>query len=137
MDLFEYEYSPNEMVEVSANSLLNIMLFCQEVVASQPTMGVPYAYPDNVELEKDKDGNILSSKVDWKSYGAEGMRAFFQTVENPIPFATRVSIIAEQIYAAYAEMHMKNIEKGLAKKRQDLEDEQVSELLVGGNKKEN
>ena len=133
INVFDYEYPSNHLVEIPSNNLLNIMYFCEKVVASQPQIAVPYCYPGNVELKKDKDGGLLQANVEWNPYKEEDKAAFFASMENAIPVATELSVLAEQIHFAYGRLHQENIEKGIAKRRVDLtkedKDQEVSNIL--------
>ena len=133
INLFDYEYPANHMTEIPSNNLLNIMYFCKKVLESQPTMGVTYAYPDNVKITKNKEGGLTKVDWDWIPYKQEDISAFFASMENVVPMATEVSVLSEQVHYAYANIHKQNIEKGIAKKRADLtnelENEEVEQLL--------
>lgn len=133
IDLFEYEYSPNHMTEIPSNNLLNILYFCKKVIDSQVTLGIPYVYPNDVSLKRDKDGGLESVAVDWKAYSELDRKAFFNSMDSVVPFATEVCVLAEQVSFAYSRLHQENIEKGLAKKRVELtkeeEDENISRIL--------
>lgn len=139
IDLFEYEYSPNHMTEIPSNNLLNILYFCKKVIDSQVTLGVPYTYPNDVTLKRNSEGGLESLEIDWKAYGDDDRKVFFDSMNTAIPFATEVSILAEQVSFAYSRLHQENIEKGVAKKRVELtkeqEDESVSQLLARPGKK--
>lgn len=139
IDLFEYEYSPNHMTEIPSNNLLNILYFCKKVIDSQVTLGVPYTYPNDVTLKRNSEGGLESLEIDWKAYGEDDRKVFFDSMNTAIPFATEVSILAEQVSFAYSRLHQENIEKGVAKKRVELtkeqEDESVSQLLARPGKK--
>lgn len=138
IDLFDYEYSPNHVTEIPSNNLLNILYFCKKVIDSQVTLGVPYTYPNDVTLKRNSDGGLESLEVDWKAYGEDDRKVFFDSMHTAIPFATEVSILAEQVSFAYSRLHQENIDKGVAKKRIQLtkeeEDEQISEFLAAKNK---
>jgi hypothetical protein len=119
---FEYTYPPNTMVEIPAAALLNILFFCEKVIESQPTKAVPYVYPTNVKEKKDKEGNLLSVDVEWKPFPT--VEPFLNTINNPIRIATEVTIISEQVSYSFMNLHMQNIEKGIAKKLGELTKEQ-------------
>lgn len=132
-NLFDYEYNSNQTVEIPANNLLNIMYFCKKVIDSQVTLGVPYVYPNDINLKRNKEGGLEFAEVDWKAYGEDDRECFFNSMDTAIPFATEVSVLAEQIHFAYERMHKENIDKGIAKQRVDLtkedEEAEVSKLL--------
>lgn len=138
INLFDYEYPPNHVTEIPSNNLLNIMYFCEKVLASQPQLGVPYCYPDNVDLKRNKDGGLEAVNIEWKPYGEDDKQAFFASMDNAIPVATELSVLAEQVHFAYGRIHQEMIEKGIAKLRVELtkkqEDESVSQLLAKPNK---
>ncbi len=119
---FEYRYQPNDMVQIPANTILNLLLFCEKVIASQPNMAVPYCYPADVKEKRDKEGNLIKVDVKWETY--PGVELFLDTINNPIPVATEVSIIAEQVSYTFLNLHLENIEKGLAKKAAELTKEE-------------
>lgn len=106
---FEYLYKPNDVVEIPANALLNIMHFCTQVIESQPQLAVPYVYAE--EVKKSKDGSVQTT---WKHF--DNLENFLQTIENPIPVATKLTIQAEQVFYALNKKHSENIEKGIASK---------------------
>lgn len=124
INLFDYEYSPNQTVEIPANNLLNILYFCKKVIDSQVTLGIPYVYPNDVSLKRDKDGGLESVEVDWKAFSELDRKAFFNSMDSVVPFATEVSVLAEQVSYAYGRLHQENIDKGFAKKRVDLTKEE-------------
>lgn len=115
---FQYTYPPNTMVEIPAAAILNILYFCEKVLKSQPSMGVPYVYPTNVKEKKDKDGKLLAVNVDWEPYPT--VEPFLNTINNPIRIATEVAIVSEQISYSFMNLHLQNIEKGVAKKLGEL-----------------
>ncbi len=119
---FQYTYPPNAMVEIPAAALLNILYFCEKVIESQPTKGVPYVYPTNVKEKKDKEGKLLAVDVDWQPYPT--VEPFLNTINNPIRIATEVSIISEQVSYSFMNLHLQNIEKGIAKKVGELTKEE-------------
>lgn len=127
---FDYEYKPNDVVEIPANALLNIMHYCTKVIESQPSMAVPYTYPEDSKVKKDKDGNITDVIVNWKTYGQGDMQAFFKSAGQPIPVATELSLLSEQVFHALDVVHSKNIDKGIAKKRGELTKENKDESSV-------
>lgn len=111
---FEYLYKPNDVVEIPANALLNVMHFCTQVLENEPNMAVPYVYAD--ETKKHKDGSVSTK---WEHF--EKLEHFLQTIENPIPVATRLAIQAEQVFYAFSRLHQENIEKGIANKPAEFE----------------
>lgn len=124
---FDFEYSQNHMTEISSNSLLNVMYFCEKVLANEPKMAVTYGYPDNVKLIKNKDGGLKKVDLTWIPYGEDDKEAFFNSMENAVPIATELAIISEQVFYAFNAKHSENIEKGFAKKRVDLIKEQKAD----------
>jgi hypothetical protein len=111
---FEYQYKPNDVVEIPANVVLNLLVYFQKVLADQPNLGVPYVYAKDVKTKKDKDGNITAVKTEWENIPT--LEAFLQTIENPIPIATELGILTEQFNYSFMKIHQDNIEKGIAKK---------------------
>lgn len=138
---FDYSYTGNQTVEVPANFLLNVAFFCEKVIESQPKMGVAYAYPADVKSKTDENGNLTFLNIDWKSFTPGDMPAFFQQVEKPIPFATELSLLAEQVFHSVITKHMENIEAGIAKKNGELTkevaDEDVASILSKPDTKKN
>ena len=111
---FEYLYKPNDVVEIPANALLNIMHFCTQVIESQPNLAVPYVYAEDVV--KHKDGSVSTK---WAHF--DKLEHFLQTIETPIPVATKLTIQAEQVFYAFNKLHQENIEKGIASKPAEFE----------------
>jgi hypothetical protein len=126
---FDFEYPMNHVTEVSSNSLLNVMYFCQKVLESQPKMAVTYAYPDNVKLTRNENGGLKRVDLDWIPYSADDKEAFFASMENVTPIATELSVLSEQVFYAFNAKHSENIEKGFAKKRVELTKEQENESV--------
>ena len=130
---FDYQYNPNQLVEIPGNVLLNVMIFCEKVLKTQPVEGIPYVYPTNMEEVRDEVGNLMKVNIDWLDYKQGDLSAFFNSTDKPIPFATEVSIISQQVLHAFSMLHKDNIEKGLAKKVETLtkeeDDEQIAQLL--------
>lgn len=111
---YEHQYKPNDLVEIPGNALLNTMYFLEEVIASQPKLFSPYSYAKDVKVLRDKEGNINSIKTEWEAF--PNIQTFLQTIEEPIPGATKLTIMAEQLFFAFNNLHKENIDKGLAKK---------------------
>ena len=131
---FEYQYKPNDVVEIPANALLNFMHFLGKVIDSQPKMAVPYAYAKDVKIKKDADGNTTNVVTDWQPY--DNLETFLKTIENPVPIATEITILAEQIYYKLNQIQNENIEKGIAKKLGTLTVEKdATSILDKPNKK--
>lgn len=124
---FEYRYQPNDMVQIPANTILNLLFFCEKVIASQPNIAVPYCYPTDVKEKKDKEGKLVKVDVKWEQYPA--VELFLNTINNPIPVATEVSIIAEQVSYTFLNLHLENIEKGIAKKLGELTKEAADAIV--------
>ena len=116
---FEYQYKPNDVIELPGNALLNIMYFLEKVIADQPRHFVPYSYASDVKIRKDKDDNIVSVQTDWQPYPS--IETFLQTIENPVVGATEITILAEQIFYKMSLIHQENIEKGIASKPAEFE----------------
>ena len=108
------------------------MHFCTQVIESQPNLAVPYVYAEDVK--KHKDGSIITT---WKHF--DKLEQFLQTIENPIPVATKLSILAEQIFYSFNKLHQENIEKGIATKPAEFEPlnkkEDEPSVLVDTDKK--
>ena len=111
---FEYQYKPNDTVEIPANALLNIMHFLSKVIEDQPRQAVPYSYAEEVKIKKGDNGEVLAVDTVWTPY--PNVEAFLRTIENPVPIATEITILAEQIFYKLNLIHNENIEKGVAKK---------------------
>ena len=128
----EYGYTPEQRTEIPSIAITNIIYFLEKVLETQPRMGVPYVFPQDVEITKDANGNISKVDVNWKNYDDTNSQAFFQSVNNPIPIATEISILAEQLKFSMIALHQSNIQMGLAKKVENqTEAEVVDDVLKG------
>lgn len=138
LDIYQYQYADNFMVEIPGNVLLNIIDFCREVSLNEPNIGVPYCFPDNVLLKRKPDGGLSEVEVDWVKYGENDADAFFKSMQNAVRFMTPLAVSANQMEHAFYRVFEDDVEKGNAKKITDLntqeEDEKFSELLARGSK---
>ena len=126
VDPKEYGYSPDQVCMIPAHLLTDFMNVFQDVIASQPTMGALYVYPESVENISDDSGNLIESRVNWKPFDENtGAQAFFKASETPLPVTTRLGVLSERAYFTLLRIHQDNINKGIAKKVEDLEKEDI------------
>jgi hypothetical protein len=114
---FDYGYTQDQVVMIPANDLLNIIAYATKVKSTQPSVGVLYEYPETVDNVYE-EGVLKESKVQWRPF--ESGEPFFKSVNNPVKFATDVSLMSEQIIYALGAIHEQNINNGTAKKLEDL-----------------
>jgi hypothetical protein len=117
---FEFGYTEDQVVMIPANDLLNLLFFATKVKQSQPTVGVLYEYPDTVANKRDKEGVLTESTVEWKEYTDKEAKVFFQNVNKPLKIATELSMLSDQILFSLMKIHEQNINKGIAKKNEEL-----------------
>lgn len=125
---FDYGYTQDQVVMMPANDLLNIIAYATKVKSMQPSVGVLYEYPETVENVYAKDGSLEESKVQWRPY--ESGAPFFKSANNPVKFATDISLMSEQIIFALGNIHEQNINTGTAKKIEKLQSEQEIENIL-------
>lgn len=125
---FDYGYTQDQVVMMPANDLLNIMAYATKVKSMQPSVGVLYEYPETVNNIYSKDGELEESRVEWRPY--ESGAPFFKSANNPVKFATDISLMSEQIIFSLGAIHEKNINAGTAKKIENLQSEQEIENIL-------
>lgn len=138
LNILQYQYPDNFTVEVPGNVILNIINFCREIIQNEPSIGVPYSYPDNVLLKRKPDGGLSEVELDWTDYGELDGDAFFKSMENAVRFMTPISVTANQMEHAFYRVFEKDVELGNAKKITELtteeEDAKISSILSRGDK---
>lgn len=120
VDPFSYGYEQDQVTAINANSILNVMSFLEQVIATQPKMGALLQYPRKVDEVKDKDGNLIKVNVDWQDHTKD---SFFYTaadINGAVPIMTDLSLKAHQLLYAYSQIHQSNINNKIAKKIEDL-----------------
>jgi hypothetical protein len=138
IDILDYEYPTNFVIEVPGNVVLNIIDFCRNIILNEPNVGIPYSYPDNVSLVKKTDGGLSEVKIDWTAYGEKDGDAFFASMQNAVKFMTPISVTANQMEHAFYKIFEADVEAGNAKKitesNTERENEEFSELLARSDK---
>lgn len=130
---YEYGYSPDVMTLIPAHYLTELMNLLEEVKLSQPDIGALYVYPETVTNKKDEKGVLKESLVEWKPYSQDdsGAHAFFKASEQPLPIATRLTVLSERALFSLMRIHSDNIKAGLAKKVEDLK---TADIFKDGGK---
>jgi hypothetical protein len=122
---YEYSYEQDQLISINANAVTVIMQFLQQVIEKEPSVGALRVYPKKVDEIKDEDGNLLKVTIDWAEHTANSF--FFTAAEEngAVPITTEISLKANQLLFALTQIHQDNINKGIAKKSEEVNGEGV------------
>ena len=84
-------------------------------------------YPKKVEEIKDDKGNLQKVDIEWAEHTPN---SFFMTAvdqEGALPIMTSVALKANQLLYSLTKLHEQNINKGYAKKVEEIDDKKVFE----------
>ena len=126
---YEYSYERDHQTSINSFAILGMIDLLQEVIESQPTMFAPMMYAEKTEEVKNDNGDVLYVNTTWKEHTSD---SFFQTAntnDGGIPGLTPLSFKANQMMYALQMVHRQNIEKGEAKRIEELAKEEALNAL--------
>lgn len=120
---YEYGYESDQVISLNAGALIQIMGFLEQVIEKEPSIAALRVYPKKVDEIKDADGNLIKVNIDWAEHNANSF--FFTAAEQlgAVPVMTEIALKANQFLFALTKIHQDNINKGVAKKLEDLDGE--------------
>jgi hypothetical protein len=124
---FDYVYDNNHLTGINSNAILSIMSFLHMVIDKEPKIGALLVYPKKVEEIKDDKGELQKVSIEWAEHTPN---SFFLTAvesEGSVPIITDLALRAEQLLYGLTQIHQDNINKGVAKKQEDINDKKVFE----------
>lgn len=115
-DVFDsYGYKQNQELLISAEFLVGVLAFCRRVQDSQPKVAALLQYPKQVNPIKDKEtGELIRIDYDWADHSKQSFSNTAFQENGAVPIVTDLSMYALQIENALENMHIKNINEGIA-----------------------
>lgn len=130
IDLKEYTYDPQTPINIQINGKLleTLIDFFDHRHRENTHFGMGVAYPVSSQLKKDKEGNLQSVDVKWEQYPTAS--SFFSQGDEPQEFVTMEGALALEILFQLKQIHLDNIDKGIAKKVGTFKTPQDAELKL-------
>lgn len=124
---YEYAYDKDQIIPINANALINFMVFLEEVIEREPKMGALLVYPEKVDKITDKEGKLIKTDIEWKEHTQDSF--FFTAADDNggVPMMTSTALKANQFLYALTQIHQDNINKKIAKKRTEVNEDRVFE----------
>ena len=122
---FEYIYDKDQLVGIDGNGILSLMSFLEQVIEKEPKVAALLVYPGQTTEIKDEEGKLVKVEVDWKDHNAD---SFFFTAADErggVPIMTELAMKASQLLRAFTLIHQENINRKIAKKQTQRDDEKV------------
>lgn len=129
INTYEYGYTQSQEVMLNAIGFLAMIDLLNEVMASQPHVFTPLVYADKTEEVKDEQGNLVLINSTWKEHNANSFHLSAVQEGGAIPGMTPLAFKCSQIVHALETIHRQNIEKGIATKITDLQEQDVLSKL--------
>lgn len=123
IDHFAHVYDLGQKIEVEGNILMLIARFMAEVVQKETAVFASFTYPDKLVEVKDDNGKVIRVDYELKEHTKD---SFMLTAANDTGAQlglTDVGVKASQILSALLYTHEKNIEAGLAKKQEQVDEQ--------------
>lgn len=122
---YEYGYEADQVITLNAQAIISIMGFLEQIIEKEPSIAALRVYPKNVNEIKDKDGNLMKVETDWAEHTANSF--FFTAAEDrgAVPIMTEIALKANQFLFALTKIHQDNINKGIAKKLGQVDEESI------------
>tara|TARA_R110000782_G_scaffold201763_1_gene290382 strand:+ start:221 stop:634 length:414 start_codon:yes stop_codon:yes gene_type:complete len=126
---YEYGYSKDQVVMLNGQGLMAMMDLLNEVVETQPRVFAPLTYAESTEEVRAENGDVLMVKTNWKEHTPQ---SFFLTAAQDnggVPGMTALGLKATQMLHALTSIHEDNINRNVAKKYEDLKEEDALSKL--------
>lgn len=113
INLLEYGYNPEQTFELSANAILQIMLFAKQVAEKEEYMGFAHQYPKSEpKLHTTEDGSLEAVEMEFAVY--ESPTPFFNQ-QNQM-FHSMLGVAALDLESKMQAIHLEHIKSGVATK---------------------
>lgn len=110
-------YKQGQEILISAEFLVGVVAFCRKVQESQPQIGALLQYPRDVKVIKSKeDERVLRVDIDWENHSKESFANTSFSENGGVPIVTDLAMHAIQIENVLVDVHLDNINNGIAVK---------------------
>lgn len=115
-DIFEtHGYNQSQELLIPAEFLLGVLAFCRRVQDSQPKVAALMQYPKAVNPIKDKEtGEVTRIDYEWENHSKTSFANTAFQENGAVPIVTDLSMYALQIENALENIHINNINNGVA-----------------------
>ena len=118
INLMDYTYSPETMVEIPGTALIELMLFAKMVATNEERVGLAFSYSKKTKEGKNKEGVLETISEELIEYPTP--ESFFS--QKPRQFTSLVGVGAQDILLKMKSTHLANIKSNKAIKIKKEED---------------
>ncbi len=122
-----YVYETGQKIEFEGNIMLLIANLLSEVVNNETSMFASHEYPINLVEVKNKDGKVIRVDYELKEHTQESFMMTAANDNGAFVGLTPLGVKAAQILSGLIWTHEQNVEKGIAKKQEILDEQRAFE----------
>lgn len=120
-DLFAtHGYTQGQQITVGADFIIGVVDFCRKVKNSQPDIAALLQYPKKVNEIKNDKGEVERVDIEWADHSRQSFANTAFSENGGVPIVTDLSLFAYQIENALLQLHIDNINNGVAKTAEEL-----------------
>lgn len=120
-DLFAtHGYTKGQQLTVGADFIIGVVNFCRRVIDSQPNIAALTQYPKKVNEIRDEKGELVRVDIEWENHTKQSFANTAFSENGGVSIVPDLAVYAYQIENALLDMHIKNINDGVAKSVEEL-----------------
>ena len=124
INLLDYGYKPGQTFELSADAILQIMMFAKQVASREEGMVFLHQYPKSEpKFHKNEDGSLLAVETELEVYDTP--EPFFN--QKPQMAHSMLGVAALDLESKMQSIHLEHIKSGVAIKREEKPNETKEE----------